>query len=123
MAAWVHRDKEKDSLLHDSKTVRPQSVRITLAVAAVLGWRISSTDVDQAYLQSTFKWKRVVYMRPPPKLGLPADALLRLKRPIYGLADAGDHWYHSLEEFPQSRLCQQRGLACARVRYRTLNKE
>ena len=67
-------------------------------------WRISATDVDQAYVQSPYRWGRVVYMRPPPELGLGPKVLLKLNRPIYGLADAGDHWYHSLERFIREEL-------------------
>ena len=43
-------------------------------------------------------------MRPPPQLCLTSKKMLRLLRPIYGLADTGDHWYHSLEIFLREDL-------------------
>ena len=48
-----YRDKLKTSLVQDTATPRQHSTRILIGLAAICGFRLFSTDVTQAYLQST----------------------------------------------------------------------
>ena len=59
-------------------------------------------DISQAYVQSTTTLNRDFYVRPPPELtrqlGLGRDSILRVVKPLYGVPEAGNHWfktYHS----------------------------
>ncbi len=59
-------------------------------------------DISQAYVQSTTLLNRDFYIRPPPeliqRLGLNGDLILRVVKPLYGVPEAGNHWfktYHS----------------------------
>lgn len=43
-----HRDKEKDSIIHNSPTLRHKSVRMVLSIAGLRGFNIWTLDVSQA---------------------------------------------------------------------------
>lgn len=86
------RDKMKTSLVHDSATSRQASARVLVGLAAAFEFELFSTDVTQAYLQSATPLQREVYIKPGKDFGLGSDKLLKLLRPLYGLADSGDYW-------------------------------
>ena len=65
--------------------------------AAIFGFRIWSTDVSQAYLQSESNLLRDVYFKPSKEFDLSSGQLLKLLRPLYGLADSGDYWNATFE--------------------------
>jgi len=59
-------------------------------------------DISQAYVQSTTLLNRDFYIRPPfelaQQLGLKEGSILRVVKPLYGVPEAGNHWfktYHS----------------------------
>ena len=87
-----HRDKYKTSLVHDSPTARQHSTRIIVGLAAIFGFRLFSTDVTQAYLQSSTDLLRDVYMKPTKEFHLNENQILKLLKPLYGLPDSGDYW-------------------------------
>ena len=93
-----YRDKPKTSLVHNNPNVRPHSVRLLIGLASVLGFRLFSTDATQAYLQSADRLMRDVYLIPSKESGLAPDKLLKLLKPLYGLADSGDYWGKTLSE-------------------------
>jgi len=86
------RDKMKTSLVHDNATARPHSTRILVGLASSFGFRLFSTDVTQAYLQSSENLTRDVYIRPSKEFGLKPDTMLNLLKPLYGLSDSGNYW-------------------------------
>ena len=91
-ARLVARGFEEDmcDLRKDSPTCSREAVRLTLALAATNGWVCHTLDVKAAYLQGN-AIERVVHLRPPQEF---ADgSLWRLKKTVYGLCDAGRHWY------------------------------
>ena len=59
-------------------------------------------DISQAYVQSTTSLNRNFYIYPPRELAdiidLPKGAILKVVKPLYGVPEAGNHWfktYHS----------------------------
>ena len=91
-------DRDHGLLTH-APTVHRASQRICLALCAQdPSFRLFSRDISQAYLQSKTAIQRDIFVRPPVEMDLPAGKLLRVDRALYGIAEAGMHWfetYHS----------------------------
>jgi Reverse transcriptase (RNA-dependent DNA polymerase) len=105
-----HRDFMKKSMVHTATQLSHLSTRLILAVAAILGFDVWSTDVNQAYLQSACRLKRELFIQ-PRELVLGKNEFLQLLLPLYGLAESGDYWgetltyHHVLElQFEQSPI-------------------
>ena len=82
---------------------KQHAVRMLIGIAAIFGFRLFSSDVTQAYLQSIEKLQRDIYIKPPKEFMLDPDQLLLLLKPLYGLAESGDYWgrtfrFHLLKE-------------------------
>ncbi len=89
--AHGNRYSDNDQFVHDSTTVRQISVRLLVAMAAIMGFDIWTEDISQAFLQSASELLRDVYLKPNRQLKVPAGYVLKLLRPFYGLADSGDY--------------------------------
>jgi hypothetical protein len=83
-----HRDFMKKSMVHTSTQLSHSSTRLILAVAAVLGFDLWSTDVNQAYLQSACRLKQELFIH-PQELVLGKNEFLQLVLPLYGLEQSG----------------------------------
>ena len=88
--------KVKTSLVYDNPIARQISMKILVGLAAVYGFRLFSTDVTQAYLQSAEMLMRDVYIKPSAEFKLSPNRLLKLLKTLYGLADSGDYWGRNL---------------------------
>jgi hypothetical protein len=60
-------------------------------------------DISQAYVQSSTHLNRDFFIRPPPELGLHEGLILKVIKPLYGVPEAGNHWFntyhrHHIEE-------------------------
>jgi Reverse transcriptase (RNA-dependent DNA polymerase) len=86
------RDKNKTSLVHDASISKQQSTKLLIGLAAIISSRIFSTDFTQVYLQSAEPLMRDVYIKPSAEFELNANQVLKLLRPLYGLADSGAYW-------------------------------
>ena len=89
----VHGNQEEEHHQSDSPTVTKDSLRLQVALAVQKGWSIKTADVTAAFLQS-HQMPRKVYVKPPPGVHQ-EDTLWLLKKPMYGLDDAGRLWYLS----------------------------
>ena len=103
--AGGHLDIMKDYLVHGAQTIQCVSVRITLVIAKAKGFRIWVVDVKLAYLQSDKPLIRKIFIRnPAPEFELTPEQCLELLKPIYGLADSGDQWHSTLDDYIQNDL-------------------
>jgi hypothetical protein len=82
-------------------TLRHESVRAILALAAENGWKIFQSDVDAAFLNAPIDEEVYVHMPPGFKKydenGEPL--VLLLKRSLYGLVQSPRNWSNTLHEF------------------------
>ena len=89
----AYNDRDHGLLTH-APTVHRASQRLCVALCAQdPSFRLFSRDVSQAYLQSETTIQRPIYVRPPPEIGLPEGRLFRVARPLYGIPEAGMHWF------------------------------
>lgn len=94
-------DLEKAFILTQSPTVQRMSHRLLMALAPSLmrdyGMALFLRDIHQAFTKSTTPLNREVYAWPPKDMKgtewFPEGYVMRLIRPLYGLAEAGAHWY------------------------------
>jgi Reverse transcriptase (RNA-dependent DNA polymerase) len=89
-----HRDRDKEFLVHNSTNMRQAATTIIMCIAAIFGFRVLTHDVTQAYTQPSENLMRDVFIDPnnSDEFKLDCDQVLKLLRPVYGLADAGDYW-------------------------------
>ena len=85
--------EDSDQFRKDSPTIRKSNIKVLLSIAAMNGWKIKSSDVTAAFLQSV-PIERDVYVLPPKERRVPG-MLWKLKKPCYGLADASRGFYLS----------------------------
>jgi hypothetical protein len=97
----AYNNQEKDLVLTQSPTIQRVSQRVILCIAAIKPEaKLLLRDISQAYVQSTTTLNREFYVRPPAKLSaqLGTHNILRVVKPLYGVPEAGNHWfktYHS----------------------------
>ena len=91
---------EMEKIRKDSPTCGKDSLRLCLTIMASMGWQINSLDVKAAFLQGS-PIERDVYIVPPKEAN--TYKLWKLKKTVYGLADASRTWYlrvkQELEKF------------------------
>ena len=83
-----------------SPVVSWSTVRLVLILALVLGWHTRSLDFVLAYPQADVKTD--IFMRPPQGCDFPGfdtnRHLLKLKKNLYGLKDAGLTWHEHIKK-------------------------
>lgn len=90
-----HKDKEKNFLVHNSNTSKQASTRLIASISSLFNFTIWTCDVSQAYTQSKDQLSRDVFLKPPSEFYDSSKYMLKLKKPLYGLTDAGDYWNHT----------------------------
>jgi hypothetical protein len=99
LVVQAYNDQEKELVLTQSPTIQRVSQRLILCIAATKpDIRLFLRDISQAYVQSATNLNREFYVRPPRELGIDKDSVLKVLKPLYGVPEAGNHWfktYHS----------------------------
>src|SRR5712671_202343 len=75
---------------------RLASFRAVLALAAHFDWEIDMFNFIGAYLNSELDEDEEIYMQPPPGYEGQGEDVLRLRKSLYGLKQAGRKWYEAL---------------------------
>ena len=96
-ARLVARGFEEDTshLLKDAPTCSTEAVRLTVSIASSKRWDCHMVDVKSAYLQGD-DISRDVFLRPPEEFD--NGLIWKLRKTIYGLADAARAWYKRVKE-------------------------
>lgn len=95
---------DKDhGLLTYAPTVQRMSQRLLLCLCAMDDQlQFFTRDVSQAYVQAETSTQRQIFVRPPASLNFPSETLLQVQKPLYGIPEAGLHWfrtYHNHHKF------------------------
>lgn len=86
----------KKAIVHNNPNLRPTSVRLLVALAAIFRFKLLTTDATEAYLQSARGLMRNIYIESTTEFELGKDQVLNLLNPIYDLSDSGDYWGKNL---------------------------
>jgi hypothetical protein len=107
LVVQAYDDIGKQEVLTQSPTIQRVSQRIILCLTPTMMVKnpriqLFLRDITQAYVQSTTRLNRPIYIRPPieliKQLNLVEDAILQVIKPLYGVPESGNHWfetYHS----------------------------
>jgi len=100
LVVQAYNDDEKSIVLTQSPTIQRVSQRVILAIAPTLmddGLSLNLRDISQAYVQSVTHLNRDFYVRPPVELtrqlNVDDGTVLRVVKPLYGIPEAGNHWF------------------------------
>ena len=98
MVASGHNDAGKSSVITQAPTVQRMSQRAFISIGA---GRLSDEvsflmrNISQAYVQSFSSLQREFFLDPKQEirsiLGIDDDKVLRVLKPLYGIAEAGNH--------------------------------
>lgn len=83
-------------LQKDSPTCASESLRLVLAVICQNKWKVNSVDIKSAFLDG-MELSRDIYLCPPPEAGKD-NVLWKLKKCVYGPADASLYWYNEVKD-------------------------
>ncbi len=93
-----YNDVGKHEILTQSPTIQRCSQRLMIALAPSLmemGMSVQLRDITQAYPQSQTELFRTILAYLPKELRTkyPEGTIIRVIRPLYGIAEAGVHWF------------------------------
>jgi hypothetical protein len=71
-------------------TLRHDTLRVFIAICAILDLECHGLDVNNAFTESFLK--EVIFMTPPPGVDLPKGQCLKINRSLYGLKQAARDW-------------------------------
>jgi hypothetical protein len=95
LVVQAYKDDGKKAVLTQSPTIQRVSQRLILCLALYADLDIHVRDITQAYTQSKSQLARDFYVKPPQELNLPEGMLLKVLLPLYGVPEAGTHWFHT----------------------------
>ena len=100
LVVQAYNDLNKDLVLTQSPTIQRVSQRLIICLTATFqneSTKLYLRDVTQAYVQSNSELNRDFYIRPPHELtammGAPSNCILKVIKPLYGVPEAGNHWF------------------------------
>ena len=87
--------EESSEFRTDSPACTREGVRIAIELIATMSWILHSIDYKTAFLQGN-AIEREVYLKPPKESN--TNKLWKLKKTVYGLADAPRMWFLTLKK-------------------------
>lgn len=103
-------DNGKDQVLTQPPTIQRMSQRIILALTPTFqakGMELYLRDITQAYVQSTTNINREFYAKPPKEMNLHQDSVVKVIKPLYGIPEAGNHWYNTYHQHHTDKLAME----------------
>ncbi|RAL61913.1 hypothetical protein DID88_002402 [Monilinia fructigena] len=106
----AYNDIDKTTVLTQSPTIQRSCQRILVSLAASTrknGTGVYIRDITQAYTQSTSNLHRTFYAHAPEEMNLPANMVLLVVKPLYGVPEAGNHWFKTYHTHHCEKLRMQ----------------
>ncbi|KHJ33034.1 hypothetical protein EV44_g5522 [Erysiphe necator] len=104
----AYHDLEKSNLLTQSPTIQRASQRLILVLTPSLlsTCSLCLRDISQAYVQSSTKLNREIIAKPPAEIAsqMPENSVLKILKPLYGIPEAGTHWYNTYHKHHCEKL-------------------
>ncbi|EAQ91892.1 hypothetical protein CHGG_00127 [Chaetomium globosum CBS 148.51] len=102
-------DAGKEAILTQSPTIQRASQRLILAIAPSLqrqGCLLWLRDITQAYVQSEKALQRKILAFLPQQIRhlYPEGTVMRVIKPLYGLAEAGTYWWTAFSQRENDQL-------------------
>jgi hypothetical protein len=89
-----YNDSGKHEILTQAPTIQRSSQRIILcALMTRKDVNAYTRDISQAYTQSITRLQRKIFIQAPKELNLAPGTVLQVNRPLYGIPEAGNHWF------------------------------
>jgi hypothetical protein len=104
LVVQAYKDDGKKTVLTQSPTIQRVSQRLILCLALYADLDIHVRDITQAYTQSKSQLVRDFYVRPPQELDLPEGMLLKVLLLLYGVPEAGTHWFRTYHTYHTDKL-------------------
>lgn len=105
LVVQAYNDTDKQTILTQAPTIQRASQRILLCCAMIIpDMKVALRDISQAYTQSTTHLERNIFVRPVKELEMPPNKLLRVARPLYGIPEAGTHWFNTYQKHHIEKL-------------------
>lgn len=83
--------------------VKHQSLRVLLAIAALLKLHVHQTDVDTAFLHGELN--DTVHVEPPSDSNISSELVCRLLKTLYGLKQSPHEWNQTLQPKDMRNSC------------------
>ncbi|KAI0994967.1 hypothetical protein K3495_g13215 [Podosphaera aphanis] len=106
----AYNDEGKEVILTQSPTIQRASQRLIAALAPSL-LKLGNTnmylrDVTQAYTNSKTMLNRLILAKLPRELvsAYPPDTIMIVRRPLYGIPEAGTHWWATYNKHHRENL-------------------
>ena len=103
----AYNDQGKTEVLIQAPTIQRMSQRLILTLTvnmSHLGFFLR--DISQVYVQSTISLAKKFFIRPPVELEL-EDAILKIIKLLYGVSEAGAHWFNTYHRHHTEKLAMQ----------------
>ena len=113
LVVQAYNNNSKHAVLTQSPTIQRISQRVILSVAAMTSKTtgLFLRDISQAYVQSTTLLNRDFYVNPPrelaERLNLTDDSVLKVVKPLYGVPEAGNHWFKTYHSHHTNELAME----------------
>jgi hypothetical protein len=105
-----YQDDGKDVILTQSPTIQRASQRVIVALTPsfiqVRKMSLWLRDISQAYTQSTTELNRTILAQLPKEIQHlhPEGTIMVVIRPLYGIAEAGTHWWATYSKHHREKL-------------------
>lgn len=104
LVVQAYNDQGKGLVLTQAPTIQRVSQRMILALTPCVRMPLYLRDISQAYVQSSTSLNREFYIRPPPELNLDPQSVLKVVKPLYGVPEAGAHWFNTYHNHHVKKL-------------------